>query len=384
MKPVPPVPRLGGPACAALFAAAFAVRVAATLVSGNFGDARAYQLAARTLWQTGAVSAPATDALFFRPPAYPAFLAAVTLGHPERVQAARVANAALGALAALLARRAVGPDLREPPARPRDRKLAAVHPAFVLAASRLQTEPLYLVLLLARGAPAARGVRPALLESRAPLGRPPRARGVDALRRPRVRPFLLAPLRDGRYPFRARWHLAMSALLGFGLALAPWTARNALVFHEFLLVNDAAGYAFYGGNSDASARPDRRAEPRRALEGRRCPRARARRDDRGPARSGPPLSDTPVARHDRVGARGASGEPARHRPPARREGPGTGSAPFPTRASGRGASSGRSASSPSRCSPLRRSASPSRRAGASSSSASPSWPSRCRSTSPWR
>jgi hypothetical protein len=59
-------------------------------------------------------------------------------------------------------------------------------------------------------------------------------------------------LRDRRYPFRARLHLAMSGLLGFAAALAPWTARNFLVFREPILINDAAGVIFYGGNADAA------------------------------------------------------------------------------------------------------------------------------------
>jgi hypothetical protein len=63
-------------------------------------------------------------------------------------------------------------------------------------------------------------------------------------------PFLAAVLLDRRWPARARAHLAASAFLGFFLALAPWTIRNALVFHELLPVNDAAGCAFYQGNSD--------------------------------------------------------------------------------------------------------------------------------------
>ena len=49
-------------------------------------------------------------------------------------------------------------------------------------------------------------------------------------------------------------HLAGSALLGFALTLAPWTLRNALVFHEPILVNDGAGYVFYGRNAQAALR----------------------------------------------------------------------------------------------------------------------------------
>src|SRR5262249_54045097 len=66
--------------------------------------------------------------------------------------------------------------------------------------------------------------------------------------------FLFAPLGDRRYPMRARWHLAGSALLGFLLAVSPWTLRNFLVFRELLPINDAAGCTFYQGNSDWAVR----------------------------------------------------------------------------------------------------------------------------------
>jgi hypothetical protein len=67
-------------------------------------------------------------------------------------------------------------------------------------------------------------------------------------------PFLLAPILDRRYPIRARAHLAGAALVGFLFTLAPWTLRNAIVFGEFIPVNDAAGNAFYQGNSDWTIR----------------------------------------------------------------------------------------------------------------------------------
>ena len=54
-------------------------------------------------------------------------------------------------------------------------------------------------------------------------------------------PFLLAPMFDSRYPCRVRAHISAAALIGFLFLLAPWTLRNALVFGEFLPVNDAAG-----------------------------------------------------------------------------------------------------------------------------------------------
>ena len=74
------------------------------------------------------------------------------------------------------------------------------------------------------------------------------ALGLSALTRPdalALVPLLAAPLWDRRHPRRAGLHLAASAGAGLLLALAPWTIRNAFAFRELVLVNDAAGSAFY-------------------------------------------------------------------------------------------------------------------------------------------
>jgi hypothetical protein len=130
--------------------------------------------------------------------------------------------------------------------------VAAVHPTFVLAAADLQSEPLFLLLLSASGflllAAADRPSSNLALAAGAVLALAALTRSSALV----LAPLLLAPLGDRRYPFRARAHVAFSALVGFGLALAPWVLRNALVFGELILVNDGAGYVFYGRNSDAA------------------------------------------------------------------------------------------------------------------------------------
>jgi dolichyl-phosphate-mannose-protein mannosyltransferase len=185
------------------------------------------------------------------------FLAGVTLGHPGAPAAAAVAkgaNAILGALAALLLAAISARLFRRPSIAVVTGLAAAVHPGLVSLSAEVESEPLFLLLLLSSGflllaavdRPSSNlGVAAGIFLALAALTRP------SALA---VAPFLAAPLFDRRYPPRARAHLAASALLGFVLALAPWTLRNALVFHEFLPVNDAAGSAFYQGNSDWTIR----------------------------------------------------------------------------------------------------------------------------------
>ncbi|HEY6148243.1 MAG TPA: glycosyltransferase family 39 protein, partial [Thermoanaerobaculia bacterium] len=193
----------------------------------------------------------------FRAPGYPVLLAAVTLGHPGSPWApavAKGANAVLGALAALLIAAISARIFRRRGIAAVTGLAAAVHPGLVSLSADVESEPLFLVLLLSAGflllaavdRPSSNlGVAAGIVLALAALTRP------SALA---LAPFLAAPLFDRRYPLRARSHLAASGLLGFAIALAPWTLRNALVFHEFLPVNDAAGSAFYQGNSDWTVR----------------------------------------------------------------------------------------------------------------------------------
>ncbi len=239
--------------CAAIFLLALAARLAAVTWAGwtslAFGDAPAYLFAARELVRTGQYPV-ATEPFYFRAPGYPVFLAAVTLGRPDRVAVAKAANAALGASAALLLVALSARIFRRRSLAIATGIAAAVYPALVSLSTDVASEPLFLVLLLSAGflllASADRPSSNLALLAGA-------ATAAAALTRPSALvlvPLLAAPLFDRRHPPRVRWHIAGSALVGFFLTLAPWTLRNALVFHELLPVNDAAGGAFYQGNSN--------------------------------------------------------------------------------------------------------------------------------------
>jgi 4-amino-4-deoxy-L-arabinose transferase-like glycosyltransferase len=250
------VPRLGK-ALLAIFLFALAARLAVVAVTGfttvRFGDARAYLNAAETLVREGRYPAR-TDVFFFRPPGYPAFLAAATLGRPDSIPRAKVATAAVGALCAPLLAALSARIFRRRGLAIATGIVAALHPAFLVVSSDVQSEPLFLALLLGAGILL-------LIASDRPSTTLALGAGgllaLAALTRSSalvLAPFLLAPMFDRRYPARVRAHLSAAALVGFLFLLAPWTLRNALVFGEFLPVNDAAGNAFYQGNSDWTIR----------------------------------------------------------------------------------------------------------------------------------
>ncbi|MDQ2978710.1 MAG: glycosyltransferase family 39 protein [Acidobacteriota bacterium] len=248
-----PVPRIGNFAVSAIFLLALAARLAAVTWAGwstvAFGDGPAYLFAARELVRTGHYPI-ATEAFYFRAPGYPVFLAAVTLGRPDRIAAAKAANVSLGALAVLVLAALSARVFRRRGLAIATGLAAAVHPGLVSLSRDIASEPLFLLLLLAAGflLLAATDRPSSNLALAAGI-----ATALAALTRPSALvliPFLAAPLFDRHHPMRARLHIAASALLGFALALAPWTIRNAAVFHEFVPVNDAAASAFYQGNSD--------------------------------------------------------------------------------------------------------------------------------------
>ncbi|HKA35461.1 MAG TPA: glycosyltransferase family 39 protein [Thermoanaerobaculia bacterium] len=215
----------------------------------RFGDARSYLYAANELLRTGHYPEK-TEPFYFRAPGYPVFLIAATLGDPDRIALAKIANAVLGAAAALLLAFLSAAIFRRRTVALVTGAAAALHPGFVFVCTDIQSEPLFLLLLLCAGwCLLTAGDRPssnlAILAGA--------AAGLAALTRPSalaLAPLLLSPLADRRLPGRVRLHVAFSALLGFAGALAPWTLRNAAVYREFVPVNDAGGSAFYQGNSD--------------------------------------------------------------------------------------------------------------------------------------
>ncbi|HEX7252823.1 MAG TPA: glycosyltransferase family 39 protein [Thermoanaerobaculia bacterium] len=246
-------PRIGRRTGLLIFLLALAARLATIAYFGSttlrFGDARAYLSVAENLARTGQYPRQ-TDYFSFRAPGYPIFLLAATLGHPERIAAGKVANALLGALAALLLSALAARIFRSRGVAIAAGLAAALDPGLVLMTADIQSEPLFVLLILAAAflllsasdRPSSNlAVLSGLFLAFAALTRP------FALV---LAPLLAASLGDRRYPLRARGHLAASAVLGFVLGLGPWTIRNAIVYRELVPVNDFAGINLYIGNSD--------------------------------------------------------------------------------------------------------------------------------------
>lgn len=145
--------------------------------------------------------------------------------------------------------------------------LAAAYGYFVYYAGALMTESFFIVALLwsadvalRLGAPADANPRPAPLAAWAALGL---ALAATLLLRQAFLvcvPVLLAWIvwrlrrRGGPDGGTARLgasalvrRLALTALVA-GACVLPWTARNYLAFHEFVLLNTNAGFAFFWGN----------------------------------------------------------------------------------------------------------------------------------------
>ena len=210
-------------------------------------------MAAHALAETGQYPLRTDPTLhIFRPPGYPAFLVMATLGQPGRIAAAKIANDVLGALAAVLVAALSARIFRRRRLAILTGLVAAFCPTQILVALDIQSEPLFIVLLLSAGylflAATDRPSSNLAVAAGAMLAAAALTRS-SALALP---PLLLGALRDHRYPLRARAHVVLSALLGFGAVLLPWTVRNALVFHELILVNDGAGCVFYGRNADVA------------------------------------------------------------------------------------------------------------------------------------
>ncbi len=236
---------------------------AAGLSTPRFGDWDAFVSGATALAHTGAYP-DRTTYFFFEAPGYPFYLAAATLGHPENIALDKVVSAAAGAAAApLLAwislalfgsrRAALATGIA-----------GALLPSFVLFSSDVESESLFLPLLLvaaglllaaadrSAAVPAAADRRPADRRSAGLSLAAGAALAAAALTRPSalaLAPLLLAPLMDRRPTPPARRRLAAAAVAGFALALAPWTIRNALHFGELLPVSDGLGATFFDGNS---------------------------------------------------------------------------------------------------------------------------------------
>jgi 4-amino-4-deoxy-L-arabinose transferase-like glycosyltransferase len=202
--------------------------------------------------------APATH--FERPPAYPAFLAAllVMTGHrwvepvhlprssSEIPREVTIAQALLGALAvwlvALLAARVAGPGAGVAGA-----ALAAFYPPLVWTCAYMLNETLYSVLALATAwllvaASDPRARKPMRLGLLAGL-----VAGVAVLTKEAMVFFF--PLAGLYLLMRRRPGLLAALVLGTAVVLLPWVARNYVVHDRFVLTAAHGGVTFWTGNN---------------------------------------------------------------------------------------------------------------------------------------
>ncbi len=179
------------------------------------------------------------------PPLYPLVLAVVAKFGGSGALVQRLAGTVFGAgtilAVGLLGRRAAGERVGLLAA-----ALAAVYPILITADGALMSETLYGVLVAAcllagwrlYERPTMRGaLLLGLLAGLAAL-----TRGEGAL----LLVLLLIPLR--RIPGGMR--LTAGAVVALLVVLAPWTIRNAIVFHRFVAVSNDTGAVFGGANCD--------------------------------------------------------------------------------------------------------------------------------------
>jgi 4-amino-4-deoxy-L-arabinose transferase-like glycosyltransferase len=246
--------RSGTRIAAALLFAALAIRVAFVLATPNYQlihDAIDYDHHAASIARGHGFALSYGRPTAFRPPAYPIFLAGVykvvgTDSKPDRVRAARLANAVVGtaivALIGLLALQLWGRGEALVAL-----ALGAVYIPLILVGQSVMSEPLFVLCLLGSIACLlpSRGYRwivPAgVLMGLAILGR------ANAL-------ILLAPLAFAVWKRPRGFGPPIALVVAAALTVAPWTIRNAVTLHAFVPVSTQFGSALAGTyNSEARA-----------------------------------------------------------------------------------------------------------------------------------
>ena len=203
---------------------------------------------------------------FGRAPGYPAFLALIGAGRgefdatPARVKLAQSIVGALGVwLIGLIAYRAAGSHAGIAAA-----TMAAVYPPLVWICSYVFSEALYSTMALGSVVLLNLAIDRAELGTRAAASLAIAA-GLSVGLAILVRPVMLLFL-----PIAALWliatrrtPIALMVIVAAAIVIAPWTARNARVYHRFVLVASEGGVTFWTGNhplargeGDLAANPD--------------------------------------------------------------------------------------------------------------------------------
>lgn len=223
----------------------------------GFPDARDYLRAAEAIHQGTAYPRTGNSLPFFRPPGYPAFVAAVWWIAPDSLVAIKIAQAFVFAI--MCCALAVLGELTLADLRGRWAGLLyAVNPFALHQTARIQTEGLFAallalsVLLLVRALGRSRAglllpILSGLLLGWATLVRPVGLYLGLAL----ALTASVAVLRRSR-----NWRslqVGVGVLLGMAITILPWSVHNLADTGEFLLVNDAGGYALWAGNHPLNA-----------------------------------------------------------------------------------------------------------------------------------
>ena len=210
---------------------------------------------------------------FGRAPVYPLFLSLIGAGaeeypaSPARVKIAQAIVGAIGVwLIATIALRTAGVTGSVAAA-----LIAAVYPPLVWICAYVLSETLYSTIALAAVLMADRGLDRAGAAGRSSAGRSWMlaagvATGIAILARPAMIFFL--PLAIAWMWWQRRAALGVLLVVTALAVVAPWTARNARVFHRFVLVASEGGVTFWTGNhplargeGDLAANPEiKRAE----------------------------------------------------------------------------------------------------------------------------
>lgn len=201
---------------------------------------------------------PQRGATAYRPPGYPAFLAATYAVSGDSVRTARLAQAVLGTLAVGLIG-LIGLLLWDRRVALFAMAIAAVFPPLIVVGEAILSEALLLPLSLGAVASALLFRRdPARIGWAAAAGA---LAGLSILTRVNAAVMLvpLVLLVWTRRPWRSGPALRPPAAVVAAalLCVVPWTLRNAHVFHQFVPVSTQAGFTL-GGTYNEIARHDKR------------------------------------------------------------------------------------------------------------------------------
>jgi 4-amino-4-deoxy-L-arabinose transferase-like glycosyltransferase len=244
-------------------ALALAARLAAVAATPGYRpvhDDASYARVARSLLTAGhypghPVPGGGWQVSAYRPPGWPVMLTALWRTFGTTVTGARVAEAAIGAcaavLVAVLARQAFGGGAMLPAG-----LVAALSPLAIAVGASLESETLFTALILGAACAAfaaRRSPRLTPLIAAGALG------GLAALTRANglvAVPALALVAAAGAPSWRARAARFAVPVAVAALVVAPWTVRNAVELHTFVPVSTEVGNTLAGTYNPVSARHD--------------------------------------------------------------------------------------------------------------------------------